>query len=669
MPEQPNVLVVDDNALVRRMLSKALESEGYAVTSASNGLEGLQRVSAQPFEAVVSDMDMPEMDGLTLIGEVRKVNADLPVIVVSGNDQLEVVIEAMKRGASDYIFKDQDAQTTAVLAVQKAREKYRLAVQNRLLTEELRTRNEELETLNQENTRLVHRLSRFNEDLQEKVAEATEEIRARLTETRALNRVASAISSVMDVEPLLRLIMDAGREVMEADTCSLLLVDEAAQQLYFPGQAEEGSRVRIGEGIAGWVAKTGEPLRIDDAYNDPRFDSDSERGGGFRTKSVLCVPLKIQAEVRGVLQVAQGAEKPLFLEKDLDTLVSFSHHATIAIENARLYEETKRQAEELRGSMERVRWLQLQRDKLGKYVPKSVVEDIERNREQALAATTRTVECTILFADIEGFTRISESSEPTTLVRMLNRYHSVTHEVIEENDGVLDKYMGDGTMAIFLAAEGADDHPLRAVRCAVAMQRAVADLEAEWREAGMGALNVRVGVNLGNVISGSIGAEKRMDYTVVGDPVNVASRLESNSRAGEVLISDSVYQRVHGEIPAEKLKPLYVKNRTQPVQPYSIRVLGDLTTDDHRAIEANPPNPLDAPPPPRAEPSEQEAPEPALPAEAPRPSAGAAASPAVEQPPVAELASPAAKGGSRSRATGRRRPSPESPLPPASRPR
>lgn len=579
MAEQPAVLVVDDNALVRRMLAKALEGEGYAVASAGNGLEALSQVKQQAFEVVVSDMDMPKMDGLTLIAEVKEIDADLPIVVVSGNDQLDVVIEAMKRGASDYIIKDEDAQTTVVLAVQKALEKRRLAVQNRQLTEELQQRNQELEQLNQENVRLVHRLTRFNEDLEEKVAEATEEIRARLTETRALNRVAAAISSVMDVEPLLALIAEAAQEVTGATVTVLRLVDPESGALVAPlteGQELAGiepARLEVGRGIAGWVAQSGEPLRIDDAYNDPRFDPALDAARPVRTGSVMCVPLKIQDEVRGVLTVANTRDQKVFQQDDLQTLVAFSHHAAIAIENARLYEETKQKSEELRRSLERERWLQVQRDKLGKYVPKSVVQEIERDREQALAATTRTVECTILFADIEGFTRMAETADPFTLVRMLNQYHSALCDQIERHDGVLDKFMGDGTMAIFLPAEGLEDHPLRAVRCAMAMQHAVAELAPRWQQAGLGNLRVRIGVNTGEVISGSIGSATRMDYTVVGDTVNVASRLETNGLVGRVLISETVHERVKEHVRSKKLKPLHVKNRAQPVQTYSIPVL------------------------------------------------------------------------------------------------
>jgi adenylate cyclase len=159
------------------------------------------------------------------------------------------------------------------------------------------------------------------------------------------------------------------------------------------------------------------------------------------------------------------------------------------------------------------------------------------------------------------------------MVQMLNQYHSAMTAVIDKYDGILDKFMGDGIMVVFLQAGKEDNHALRAVRCGIEMQEEVKHLDDDWMAQGFGHLSIRIGVNTGEVISGSIGATTRMDYTVVGDTVNVASRLESNGRPGTVLISDSAYQGVKGLLEAEKLDPIRVKNRVQPVQVYSIDVL------------------------------------------------------------------------------------------------
>ena len=195
------------------------------------------------------------------------------------------------------------------------------------------------------------------------------------------------------------------------------------------------------------------------------------------------------------------------------------------------------------------------------------------NREQALAEATRSIECTILFSDIKGFTRFTEANPAQKMVQMLNQYHSAMNDVIDGYNGILDKFMGDGIMVVFLHEGDDDNHALRAVQCGIDMQKEVATLDEQWIEQGLGHLSIRVGVNTGEVISGSIGASTRMDYTVVGDTVNVASRLESNGFPGTVLLSDSSYQKIEELLDAEKLEPIFVKNRVQPVQVYSIDVL------------------------------------------------------------------------------------------------
>ena len=400
-----------------------------------------------------------------------------------------------------------------------------------------------------------------------------------LAESDALRQVAAAISSVMEVQPLLEMIMEKSKEVMEAEASSLMMLDEETQELVFnvatgeKGAALREIRLPLGRGIAGWVAQNREALLVPDAYQDPRFNRDADKMSGFRTRSILCVPLMMQEHILGVVQVLNPKFKDSFVEKDRDTFTSFADHAAIAIENARLYEEIKQRAEELRQALERERWLTLQRDKLGKYVPKSVVEEIERDREQVLAFATKSIECTILFSDIKGFTSFTEANPAQKMVEMLNQYHSEMNAVIDKYDGILDKFMGDGIMVVFLQQDEQDNHALRAVQCGIDMQHEVNRLDGEWLAQGLGHLSIRVGVNTGEVISGSIGASTRMDYTVVGDTVNVASRLESNGRPGTVLMSESAFTKLEGSIEADQLEPIHVKNRVQPVHVHCVDVL------------------------------------------------------------------------------------------------
>ena len=179
-----------------------------------------------------------------------------------------------------------------------------------------------------------------------------------------------------------------------------------------------------------------------------------------------------------------------------------------------------------------------------------------------------------MFTDIKGFTSISEVMEPQKVVDFLNVYMTAMTHIIQDERGIVDKFIGDGIMAVFIPADEDDNEALRAVQAGIRMQGRLAELCGEWHktQTDVAQLNMRIGINTGEVVAGNIGSETRMDYTVVGDNVNVASRIESICRPGEVCISNSTYDKVKGSITADKLEPVLVKNRVQPVLTYSIVV-------------------------------------------------------------------------------------------------
>ncbi len=164
----------------------------------------------------------------------------------------------------------------------------------------------------------IRQLQSVNEELQEQSRRDAEELNRRLAESTALSQVAAAISSVMEVQPLLQMIMEKSKDVMDAEASSLMLLDEETQELYFnvatgeKGAAIKEIRLPLGRGIAGWVAENREPLLVPDAYQDSRFNPDADKKSGFRTRSMVCVPLMIQDRILGVVQVINPRYKPGF---------------------------------------------------------------------------------------------------------------------------------------------------------------------------------------------------------------------------------------------------------------------------------------------------------------------------------------------------------------------
>jgi len=165
---------------------------------------------------------------------------------------------------------------------------------------------------------------------------------------------------------------------------------------------------------------------------------------------------------------------------------------------------------------------------------------------------------------------MSEHMEPHAVVELLNEYFTEMTDVIFDSGGTLDKYLGDGIMALYGAPIPKPDDALRAAKTAIEMQRSLAALNRDWESRGQQPLRMGVGVNTGPVTAGNIGSTKRMDYTVIGDAVNLASRLCSNAAPGQILVSESTYMQLNGKIPARRLEPIRVKGKEMPVELHEI---------------------------------------------------------------------------------------------------
>ncbi len=214
-----------------------------------------------------------------------------------------------------------------------------------------------------------------------------------------------------------------------------------------------------------------------------------------------------------------------------------------------------------------------ERDKLrttfGKYMTEAVMEHLMAGKVQ-LGGETLTA--TILFSDIRSFTSISEKMDAKALVALLNEYFTEMVDVVIKEDGVVDKYIGDAIMAVFGAPVTKKDDALHAVRAAVGMRKALASLNEKLKARGIKPLKTGIGVHTGEVVAGNIGSEKRMEYTVIGDTVNLASRLESSTKelGTPVLISEDTYELVKDHIDARAVKEITVKGREKPVMTYEV---------------------------------------------------------------------------------------------------
>jgi class 3 adenylate cyclase len=204
---------------------------------------------------------------------------------------------------------------------------------------------------------------------------------------------------------------------------------------------------------------------------------------------------------------------------------------------------------------------------LRSFVPSQVVERLGAEPVMELQEET---EATILFSDIRGFSSLAEQLPPRELAALLGKHLAAMAEVVLAHGGTIDKFAGDAVMAVFGAPEPQPDHPERALRCALAMQTRQAELN-QGRTGDTQSLGMGIGINTGTVIAGTVGGGGRLEYTVVGDAVNVAQRLQADAAAGEVLATAATIAAVPG-FPVEPVGPRQVKGRKESVEVY--RVLG-----------------------------------------------------------------------------------------------
>ncbi len=204
-----------------------------------------------------------------------------------------------------------------------------------------------------------------------------------------------------------------------------------------------------------------------------------------------------------------------------------------------------------------------------RYVSELVADRLIQGREISISGERKTA--TILFQDIRGFTSMSEQMTPEEVVGILKEYFTVMVDVIFSYEGTLDKYIGDAIMAVFGTPYAHTDDPLRAVKTAVDMQRALKALNDRWKAEGKNKhLAVGCGIATGPVVAGSMGSEKRLEYTVIGDTVNLASRIEGLTEGGQILICETTYKSVRTEVAITPLERVSIKGKKEPQQIYEV---------------------------------------------------------------------------------------------------
>lgn len=336
--------------------------------------------------------------------------------------------------------------------------------------------------------------------------------------------------------------------VVRDDTTGTLMPRVARRRDGTDIQSASLSRTIVDRAMADRIA-----LLATDAQIDSRIAS-SHSVQMQQVRSFMCAPLWHEHDVIGVVYVdASRAQR--FSATDLDLLTVLANFAAIAIEQARL---TARINEEIR-----------RRERLQRYHSPAVVNRIfEAAADVDSPFLAQEREVSVLFADIVGFTALSEGLTPAQTAALLNGFFERMADVVFDNEGTLDKFIGDALMAVFGAPLEQPDHAARAVRTAQMMQQALAELNVA--SAGP-PLRIRIGIHSGLARVGDIGSMRRREYTVLGDVVNTASRLESSvAQPDQIIISNATRDRLGVDLPVLSLGQVTLRGRRAPIEVFEV---------------------------------------------------------------------------------------------------
>ena len=378
-----------------------------------------------------------------------------------------------------------------------------------------------------------------------------------------LYEISRQLNTIHDFRELLKIIMDLIFMVISADYGFLVLIGDGTEDQLIPvvvkyrGNQEKdkrelkASQTLIHKVIHGKVA-----ILTSNAMADSRFDG-AKSLFIQKIRSAICVPLWKKDKIIGVIQLDSIRFDNQFNQDDLELLKAIGSQMAMIIEQASLNEQIREE--------------EIMRSRLERFHSPQVIEMILKGSQETKdnVMEPKDLTATILFTDIIDFTQLAERISPRETNIILNQYFSTMTDIIFSYDGTLDKYIGDGLMAVFGAPMEREDDAERAILAAKEMKSQLAVMMTE-KGGHRKKFDIRIGINTGRVVAGNIGSPKRMDYTVIGDPVNTASRLESIAKPNQILIGEETYRAVKDKFKIRKIGPKKVKGKRADIMVYEI---------------------------------------------------------------------------------------------------
>jgi adenylate cyclase len=379
---------------------------------------------------------------------------------------------------------------------------------------------------------------------------------------RIANEFHRQVGLERDLATLYDKILKVSFDLLNADNGVILLqAPDGSLKAEAVRRRKEGE-VCLSQTLIEQVIQSHEGVLTQDAIVDSRFSTAaSVVTQGIR--SAMAVPLLWKDVLRGVLYIDTRERAGAFTEKDLRILTGVAAQAAVAFENAELARRIEQEAET--------------RAHLSRFLSPALVEQAQKGQLD-LKKGGALCQVTVLFADIRGFTSMTEKAQPQEVVTLLNEYFELMVDEVFANGGVLDKFIGDCIMALWGAPVRRDDDAARAIKAGVAMQKRLAAYNEERAAQGRIQIAMGVGINTGPAVVGNMGSSKRLEYTAIGDAVNLAARLCDVARAGQVVVSSDTLEEGGKGFESVELPAAKVKGKEHPVSVYQVLGLAEAPT-------------------------------------------------------------------------------------------
>lgn len=394
----------------------------------------------------------------------------------------------------------------------------------------------------------------------DRIANDMNQLRADYERLRLSHELSREIAAERDTTKLLEKILTSVFKFIRADRGVIFLRNEGGELTPQAMQRRDGTTAPIS--VSSTILNHVVQERAAVLTHDAAMDFAASKGKSMilnRISSAIVAPLvapfQHNNEVLGVLWL-DSETLAQFQPKDLELVTAIAYQAAMFIEINILGKKIENEI--------------VTREQLRRLLSPNIAERVLSGQLAVKQGGQHVEECTVFNSDIRGFTRMAESKRPEELVVMLNEYFERMVDTIFQFEGTLDKFMGDGIMALWGAPVAHRDDAVRSVECALKMGEVLGEFNRERLEKGEPPLAVGIGIHTGPLVAGYIGSSKALSYTVIGDVANTSARLCSIALAGQIVISDTTYAQLGGRFETEELQPARVKGKDKPIPIYNV---------------------------------------------------------------------------------------------------